>query len=376
MQHHSGVEKKYFINPSPVRVAYNTVSSTFPDLLAQHDPDFVLHIGMAGGRDCYSLETRAHRDGYRIKDVDDSDGFSCGELVWKREGVPDCLLVHWDEDDVLRRWEQGVERGLVERGFLTSGPVPAGAVASSKGPTGPIKSIWGTVNTQHAPSRAEENKKKGVVKLSRDAGRFLCEFALFESLSCRWADAMRYQRPVTTDAAPPQSPTSSAPPTESGGTAPSSVASEEEAQDSSERTTPHHHHRRRRRDLALDRLGKVAFLHVPGWTGVEDVKRGAMIAEEAILALVASWEDGYRRDRKAKLAVQLSAPLRDDARKFTSQNSEIDTGTETATATATPAAIEAEVDAAPTVAVVRGEVTLMNGVGVGIEDLGRVKWRS
>lgn len=306
---------------------------------------------MAGGRDCYSLETRAHRDGYRIKDVDDSDGFSCGELVWKREGVPDCLLVHWDEDDVLRRWEKGVERGLVDRGFLDSGPVPAIAPPSSNRPTGPIKTIWGTVSTPHPPSRAEENKKKGVVKLSRDAGRFLCEFALFESLSCRWIDAMRYKRPAA-DAALPRSPTASSPPTS------------EEAQDSNEHANRHHH---RRRDLAFDRLGKVAFLHVPGWTGVEDVKRGAMVAEEAILALVGSWEDGYRRDRKAKLAVHLSTPLKDDARKFTNQNSEIDTGTGTA--------LEAGSNATPTVAVIRGEVILTNGVGVGIEDLGRVKWR-
>ena len=328
-----------------MRVAYNTVSSTFPDLLAQHDPDFVLHIGMAGGRDCYSLETRAHRDGYRIKDVDDSDGFSCGEVVWKREGVPDCLLVHWDEDDVLRRWEQGVERGLVDRGFLSSPLAPASPTPASKAPTGPIKTIWGTAATQHPPSRAEEHKKRGVVKLSRDAGRFLCEFALFESLSLRWADAMRHKRPAH-DAVLSQSPTSS------------SVRTDEETQDPIEDSTSHHQHRRR--DLALDRLGKVAFLHVPGWTGVEDVKRGVMVAEEAILALVGSWEDGYRRDRKAKIAVNLSAPLKagEDARKFTAQHSEL--------------------DAPPNrqVAVIRGQVVLTDGVGVGIEDLGRAKWQT
>lgn len=326
---------------------------------------------MAGGRDCYSLETRAHRDGYRIKDVDDSDGFSCGELAWKREGVPDCLLVHWDEDDVLRRWEQGVEKGLVERGFLTNGPALASTVPLPKGFTGPIKTVWGTVGAPPV-SRAEENRKKSVVKLSRDAGRFLCEYALFESLSRRWIDAMHYKRPATD--APPQSPISKSSTNKPQRSSPShgrpsSSSSQpaipaaadpgEVAQDSAASNETH-----RRRDLALERLGKVGFLHVPGGTGVEDINRGAMIAEEAIRALVGSWEDGYRRDRKAKIALQLSSPsLKDDERKFTNQNSEVDTGTGVA-------------GGQPTVAVVGGEVVLMNGVGVGIEDLGRVKWRS
>lgn len=364
-----------------MRVAYNTVSTTFPDLLAQHDPDFVLHIGMAGGRDCYSLETRAHRDGYRIKDVDDNDGFSCGELVWKRAGVPDCLPVHWDEDEVLRRWEHGVEKGLVDRGFLAGGNAPAPATnttfALPKGFTGPIRTVWGTVGG--SASRAEENRKKGVVKLSRDAGRFLCEYSMFESLSLRWIDAMRYKSPPGDGKArpPSQSPSSNSrnqsqqnsstlqaevsTPT----SAPPATVNIPEAEAQGEADSTSHH----RRHLALDRLGKVAFLHVPGWTGVDDVQRGAMIAEEAIRALVGSWEDGFRRDRKAKIAQPTSSPLKGDeeaASKFTNQNSEIDTGVASD-------GNGSESGGKPTVAVIRGEVTLVNGVGVGIEDLGRVK---
>lgn len=340
---------------------------------------------MAGGRDCYSLETRAHRDGYRIKDVDDNDGFSCGELVWKRAGVPDCLPVHWDEDDVLRRWEQGVEKGLVERGFLAGSNAPAPATNNSfalpKGFTGPIRTVWGTVGG--SASRAEENRKKGVVKLSRDAGRFLCEYSMFESLSLRWIDAMRYKSPAGDGKARPlsQSPSSNSPnqiqqstsplqsEMSSPTSAPSTIGSEAEAEAQGEADSTSHH----RRHLALERLGKVAFLHVPGWTGVDDVHRGAMIAEEAIRALVGSWEDGFRRDHKAKTVQPTSSPLTRDeqaARKFTNQNSEIDTGVASSDGGGT------ERGDKPAVAVIRGEVTLVNGVGVGIEDLGRVKWRA
>ena len=54
-------------------------------------------------------------------------------------------------------------------------------------------------------------------------------------------------------------------------------------------------------DLAHERVGKVAFLHVPGWTGVEDINRGVMVAEEAIRALVGSWEDGQRRNGRVEV---------------------------------------------------------------------------
>ena len=326
------------------------MSQTVPELIVQHNPDFILHIGMAGGRDCYSLETRGHRDGYRIKDVDDCDGFGCGEVVWKREGVPDCLLVAWDEDDVLRRWEKGVEKGLNERGFLTNEPSTASKAVSPPVPKGfsPMKTVWATAGA--APTtRAEENRKKGVVKLSRDAGRFLCEYALFESLSLRWIDAMRYegslqdpQRKIET-----LSTSSSMPP--SASTAATTMSTDGNKDDETDVS----HHKRR---LALERLGKVAFLHVPGWTGVEDINRGAMIAEEVIRALVGSWEDGYRRDQQARIALSLNSHAKvttEDETKFTNQNSEIDTGKATA-------------------ATAMGEAR----AAAGTEDLAEVQWRA
>jgi hypothetical protein len=225
------------------------------------------------------LETRAHRDGYRIKDVDNGDGYLCGECRWKKEGVPDVLYTGWDEGDVLRRWEQGVEESLRRKGFL--GPV---MTAVSNGGTGEKEEgggakqatgtgtgtgfVWGRHvdpigNASVTERRAEENRKKAVVKLSRDAGRFLCEYALYESLSRRWVEAQKVA--------------------EEGG----------QGQDSNQSSL---HPWPQKTGLASERSGKVAFLHVPGWTGVEDINRGVMIAEEAVRALVGSWEDGFRRD--------------------------------------------------------------------------------
>lgn len=222
---------RLIVHPAPVRVSYATVATLVPDLISHHDPDFILHIGVAGGRDHYSLETRGHRDGYRIKDVDEHDGWKEGEQQWKNEGVPAMLRVGWDEDDVLTRWEKAVKRGMEEGGFS-----------------------------------GEENKKRGQVRLSRDAGRFLCEFALMESLSRRWVDA-------------------------------------EQAENEDSQTQNEDSQKRK----AMERVGKVAFLHVPGWTGLEDVRRGVMVAEAAIRSLVESWEDGLRR--KESEVVDVSKPV-------------------------------------------------------------------
>ena len=234
---------------------------------------------MAGGRDCYSLETRAHRDNYRIKDVDGGDGLEWGEQRWKNEGVPEVLYVGWDEADVLARWEGGVKKGLAERGFLGRAEMERAresqqqqaAISLARGGPGPSQTtlMWGTSNVPASTTKADEHRRKSTVKLSADAGRFLCEYALFESLSRRWLDARTVR---------------------SAGTVPSSTASLSESAAGNSNTCPNS-----TQDLDHGRLGKVAFLHVPGWTGVEDINRGVMVAEEAIRALVGSWEDGYRR---------------------------------------------------------------------------------
>jgi pyroglutamyl-peptidase len=189
---------RLIVHPEQIRVSYETVSKTAPDLIAINDPDFIMHIGMAGGRDYYTLETLARRDAYRIKDVDNKDGLSEGESVWRKDGLPETLWTQWNEEDVLARW-----RGDV--------------------------------------ARICPGDERAVVRLSRDAGRFLCEFILYTSLAYRIVDAK---------------------------------SGDEKAQ---------------------ERKGKAAFLHVPGGTDEASIARGRNIAEAAIRAIVGSWEEGLRR---------------------------------------------------------------------------------
>jgi len=69
--------------------------------------DYMLHIGMAAGRNFYSVEKCGHRDGYAIPDV---DGKLCEDKKrsegkkWVWEGCPEKIVTDVDIDDVWRRW--------------------------------------------------------------------------------------------------------------------------------------------------------------------------------------------------------------------------------------------------------------------------------
>ncbi|ERS95509.1 pyroglutamyl peptidase type [Sporothrix schenckii 1099-18] len=100
--------------------------------------DLVLHIGMAGPRLHYALERVGRRDGYTLRDVDDQllgdTPADRGDPRWPWYGVPAALESHLDLDDVLARW-----RG-------------------------------------HAAPGAD-------LRISVDAGRYLCDFIYFSSLA-------------------------------------------------------------------------------------------------------------------------------------------------------------------------------------------------
>ncbi|KIL84180.1 pyroglutamyl-peptidase 1 [Fusarium avenaceum] len=133
------------VHPQPIRVNYKTVRGLVPSL---HDSaqrfDVVLHIGMAGPRPFYSIERRGHRDGYKHPDVD-------GEMVdseeeressdWPWRGLPEEIETDLNLDEVLPLW------------------------------------------CGHSPN--------ADLRISEDAGHYLCDFIYYSSLSELW----KLQRP-------------------------------------------------------------------------------------------------------------------------------------------------------------------------------------
>lgn len=97
------------VHPEPVRVAYKTVRPLVPRLWEARKIDYMVHIGMASGRNYYSVERRGHRDGYAMKDVDnelleDDERRAREGENWIWDGLPEELLSDNNIDDVWRMW--------------------------------------------------------------------------------------------------------------------------------------------------------------------------------------------------------------------------------------------------------------------------------
>ncbi|PWY91884.1 peptidase C15, pyroglutamyl peptidase I-like protein [Aspergillus sclerotioniger CBS 115572] len=189
------------VHPSPIPVAYSTVSTTIPaitdDYVKTHGrrPDIILHMGIAGMRKFYSVETKAHRDGYLMSDIKGRAGYEDGEKQWKELDLP-----------LLLKAGPAAESESSAKGHL-----------NPRAPDDRFLDAWKTF----CPPETD-------VRISTDAGRYLCEFIFYTSL------AVAYQ----------------------GG-----------------------HDR------------NITFLHVPATCLDEDIDLGKEVAIALIKALVTSWSD-------------------------------------------------------------------------------------
>ncbi|KAF2177868.1 peptidase C15, pyroglutamyl peptidase I-like protein [Zopfia rhizophila CBS 207.26] len=150
------------VHHEAVRVAYNPVINLIPKLLPPQNPmypkpDIILHIGLAAGRTFYTLEKGSHCRGYgSIPDVD-GEKFpdSLAEEKFPRSMFPPVLHTSFDTDDVLRRWKTNL-------GY---------------------------------PNPDAEADTEPDVRLSADAGNFLCGFIYWNSLAHYFA-LKEDERPV------------------------------------------------------------------------------------------------------------------------------------------------------------------------------------
>jgi pyroglutamyl-peptidase len=140
------------VHHEAVRVAYNNVVDLVPKLLPPGnplfpEPDVVLHIGLAAGRKFFTLEQGAHGRGFdKIADVD-GERFpdSRAEKTFPSSKYPTVLKTSFDTSDVLARWKANL-------GYT---------------------SVEGNAEDDDAPD----------VRLSPDAGNYLCGFIYYNSLA-------------------------------------------------------------------------------------------------------------------------------------------------------------------------------------------------
>lgn len=115
-------------------------------------------MGIASGRHFYSVETQAHRDSYQIADVKGHIGYEDGEKRWKEQGLP----------AVLRPGPTTTSSGDEEAEALQEGK----ARAHSYPPNDHFLDTW----KSFVPLDTD-------VRLSTDAGRYLCEFIFYTTMA-------------------------------------------------------------------------------------------------------------------------------------------------------------------------------------------------
>jgi pyrrolidone-carboxylate peptidase len=127
-------------------------------------PDIILHIGLAAGRKFFTLEKGTHGRGYgNIPDVD-GERFTddAAEKLFPRAEYPRVLKTSFDVDDVLVRWRANLDHTITPQTSSLEQPVKDG---------------------------------RPDVRLSPDAGNFMCGFVYWNSLA-HYFSIKEDERPV------------------------------------------------------------------------------------------------------------------------------------------------------------------------------------
>ena len=137
---------------------------------------------MASGRKFYTLETRAHRDGYKSKDIDRQT--MDGDTYWEETyGAPEILHTSFDTEDVWRRWKS-------ELMVRSSHPSPLLSALSS------VPLFLPFFFPPKGPSIDCLRKQNEDLRPSTDAGYYLCDFTYYTSLLEYWRRDPEGERPV------------------------------------------------------------------------------------------------------------------------------------------------------------------------------------
>ncbi|KAL5334249.1 hypothetical protein BJX70DRAFT_378779 [Aspergillus crustosus] len=152
------------VHPSPISVEYSAVRTTIPAIMEDYvrthgrQPDIVIHLGIAATRNYYSIESKAHRDAYYMPDNLGRAGYEDGEKLWRERTLP----------PILKPGRSDSATEPVLKLDLTS-------TRTSLNPHAPDSEFLKTWQTL-APSGAD-------IRISEDAGRYLCEFIYYTSLA-------------------------------------------------------------------------------------------------------------------------------------------------------------------------------------------------
>ncbi len=149
-------------HPDPLRSVYHTLLEMAPRLIAEHDPDVVVHVGLAPDQDYFGVEQGARRDGYhQIPDMERRVLSKAeSKAVWGKKS-PEVLETSFDLAHVLEMWRQRLGRNPA-----ISGGGGGGGGGGAKGP------------------RAKGKASAAVdVRHTDDVGNYVCGLIYYASLA-------------------------------------------------------------------------------------------------------------------------------------------------------------------------------------------------
>lgn len=117
-------------HPDPLEPAYHSLLEAAPRLIRDHDPDIVVHVGLAADQTYFSLEQSARRDGYHQTPDAARRVLTKAEsrTAWGRK-CPDVLETSFDLSRVLESWGRRLRA-------LSSGGGGGGGKGHGKGSRG------------------------------------------------------------------------------------------------------------------------------------------------------------------------------------------------------------------------------------------------
>lgn len=101
-----------YAHPEPIKAAYHAIAKTVPAVVEEHNPDVIIHVGLAVDRAYFAIEAGADRDGYHDIPDEERRVFTRLEIkeMWGKS--PARLNSTMNMDEVVRSWKRIVGKDV------------------------------------------------------------------------------------------------------------------------------------------------------------------------------------------------------------------------------------------------------------------------